>query len=239
MITPEAQEEIEKEPREFSGIVDVMVDVLATLIANIEALTVDRVVDELTGIFTDEEAQNQFVGRLKETVEQKGEARPDELAIGETTEVQPVAPAPAQPVVQTASKKTQAKKEKLKKLLLARKREIEELGGELQHREDQITELKDTVNAMIRSPRVKRVAQQMAELYEKDEKDFFKELLVLSDEEFEKKETDVQTLHDKLASKKEEKKEVVGSLLQAVPSQVTEPEHERKTTFGWNTPPKV
>jgi hypothetical protein len=260
LITPEVQEDLEKEPQEFSGVIDTIVDVAATLIAHIEDLTAEGVIDELASIFSDEEAKNQFAGRLKETVDQKGEDKPKEVVVEQPAPAAPVAPAQPPTVQMAKKKKAQAeeikdeKPEKKEEPAVeeekdnvsqedAKKEQIKNLVADLKNQvangETDKVKLEEKIACLIRAPRVKRVATKMAELDLGDKKELFKKLLVLADKDFLAKEKDINKVHSNLADRnKEDKKEVTGSLMPVIPAQVRTDKGGKRGLFNWNSPPK-
>jgi len=73
-IEPEAEERIEKPvAKKGTPVVDLLVDVLAPIIAASETYDVNDVIDQLKSVFSDEESVSQFKGKLESEIEHQKE----------------------------------------------------------------------------------------------------------------------------------------------------------------------
>jgi len=240
LVGEEMGAELTEDKMDHSNIVDAIGDVLATILANSDMLSVEDVVNEIREVFTDDDAMSEFRGKLEEKVE---ESDNDDIQEDLMSDEPPADQMPGQegpgpaPQVVAAMKKAEKWEGYARKVwasheeyrikndvLTVEAKSLNEIKIENEELKRINKRLLIERSAKIRAPRAVKLAKKCYEIGELGDaanddhqrmviKAKVDELMKLPDDSFLEKEETINNIHSKMLSQKANKVESNGNSL--------------------------
>jgi hypothetical protein len=252
--------ELTKPVADLPPLATTLLELLSTVIANTKGFTADQAIEELVSILTDPQKKGQFLGALKEKVEQaiakqeappasEGGIRPSPPEPKKEGAPPPVAAAPTTPAAQSTPPQ---QNQKSARLAVALEQELVKTVNENDNLKKELKANADENLLRIRAIRGKQLAAQMVEVGLIDDKDIPEkaiDLAGLSDEQFRNEQKIVATLRSRREviaekfSNRQASHTVIASV--GVPAQEREIVHQdihgddgkgRREQLGWSRP---